>query len=228
MILIWLILGALALLGVCGVLLVPSRYAPASPDATVQVVVLGDIGRSPRMQYHAISLAKHGHNVDIVGYKGLHLVLSSYRGAHADDGLENPNCTLSWNPAPRSRWLQSRHGRNAIRRTTSCCSWEWPLLRSSGRHGASFLHWHTAQSPQSSLWYRYANCRVFLRNVTDQAFLEPPVHTDAARRPCCLSLAQHNPVHRLAQLWALDPGPEAWLQASSGSDFRDVRVCRLP
>ncbi|XP_071106885.1 chitobiosyldiphosphodolichol beta-mannosyltransferase-like [Haliotis cracherodii] len=34
------------------------------------VVVLGDIGRSPRIQYHAISLAKEGYMVDIVGYGG--------------------------------------------------------------------------------------------------------------------------------------------------------------
>lgn len=34
----------------------------------VCVVVLGDIGRSPRMQYHSLSLAKNGHKVDIVGY----------------------------------------------------------------------------------------------------------------------------------------------------------------
>jgi beta-1,4-mannosyltransferase len=39
-------------------------------EVSVQVVVLGDIGRSPRMQYHAISLAKHGARVDIVGYNG--------------------------------------------------------------------------------------------------------------------------------------------------------------
>lgn len=39
-------------------------------DISVQVVVLGDIGRSPRMQYHAISIAKHGGRVDIVGYAG--------------------------------------------------------------------------------------------------------------------------------------------------------------
>ena len=31
------------------------------------VVVLGDIGRSPRMQYHALSLTKEGFNVDIIG-----------------------------------------------------------------------------------------------------------------------------------------------------------------
>lgn len=35
---------------------------------SVCVVVLGDIGRSPRMQYHALSLAAEGHKVDIVGY----------------------------------------------------------------------------------------------------------------------------------------------------------------
>ncbi|XP_041943570.1 chitobiosyldiphosphodolichol beta-mannosyltransferase [Alosa sapidissima] len=36
----------------------------------VCVLVLGDIGRSPRMQYHAISLAKHGYSVSFVGFFG--------------------------------------------------------------------------------------------------------------------------------------------------------------
>jgi len=36
----------------------------------VCVLVLGDIGRSPRMQYHAISFAREGFTVDIVGYPG--------------------------------------------------------------------------------------------------------------------------------------------------------------
>ena len=36
----------------------------------IQVVVLGDIGRSPRMQYHALSAAKHGTPVDLIGYSG--------------------------------------------------------------------------------------------------------------------------------------------------------------
>ena len=34
----------------------------------VQILVLGDIGRSPRMQYHALSIAKHGGFVDLIGY----------------------------------------------------------------------------------------------------------------------------------------------------------------
>uniref|UniRef100_T1JBS0 Uncharacterized protein n=1 Tax=Strigamia maritima TaxID=126957 RepID=T1JBS0_STRMM len=34
----------------------------------VCIVVVGDVGRSPRMQNHAMSLAKHGFTVDIIGY----------------------------------------------------------------------------------------------------------------------------------------------------------------
>lgn len=36
----------------------------------VIVIVLGDLGRSPRMQYHANSLLKAGHSVSLVGYVG--------------------------------------------------------------------------------------------------------------------------------------------------------------
>ncbi|XP_019887284.1 chitobiosyldiphosphodolichol beta-mannosyltransferase [Ooceraea biroi] len=39
-------------------------------DKNVCVLVLGDIGRSPRMQYHAVSFAREGFTVDIVGYPG--------------------------------------------------------------------------------------------------------------------------------------------------------------
>uniref|UniRef100_A0A669PNA4 Chitobiosyldiphosphodolichol beta-mannosyltransferase n=1 Tax=Phasianus colchicus TaxID=9054 RepID=A0A669PNA4_PHACC len=34
----------------------------------VCVAVLGDLGRSPRMQYHALSLARHGRGVSLLGY----------------------------------------------------------------------------------------------------------------------------------------------------------------
>lgn len=36
----------------------------------VCVLVLGDIGRSPRMQNHALSLAEAGYLVDLVGLAG--------------------------------------------------------------------------------------------------------------------------------------------------------------
>ncbi|KAF7179260.1 hypothetical protein CNMCM7691_008192 [Aspergillus felis] len=59
--------------------LVPSRYNPRrfdrskkdasnAPKTTTQILVLGDIGRSPRMQYHALSIARGGGQVDIIGY----------------------------------------------------------------------------------------------------------------------------------------------------------------
>jgi len=36
----------------------------------VSVVVLGDVGRSPRMRYHALALASALAEVDVVGYAG--------------------------------------------------------------------------------------------------------------------------------------------------------------
>ena len=42
----------------------------AKTPRNVCIVVLGDIGRSPRMQYHALSFAKEGFRVYLVGYSG--------------------------------------------------------------------------------------------------------------------------------------------------------------
>jgi beta-1,4-mannosyltransferase len=36
----------------------------------VTVIVLGDLGRSPRMRYHALALADNGAEVDLIGYAG--------------------------------------------------------------------------------------------------------------------------------------------------------------
>jgi beta-1,4-mannosyltransferase len=62
-VLVWLLNGLVGL--------IPTRYQPAEKpeDDHIQVLVVGDVGRSPRMQYHAMSVAKHGRKVDIVGYK---------------------------------------------------------------------------------------------------------------------------------------------------------------
>ncbi len=45
-----------------------------STSIDVQILVLGDIGRSPRMQYHATSVAKHGGWVQLIGYCGTFLL----------------------------------------------------------------------------------------------------------------------------------------------------------
>lgn len=67
------LVGAVALTFlVASLLLFPSRYRPAAKQhVTAQVLVLGDIGRSPRMQYHALSIAKHGGTVELIGYHGM-------------------------------------------------------------------------------------------------------------------------------------------------------------
>ena len=44
------------------------RFTPGGKR--VSVVVVGDIGRSPRMQYHSLSFAKAGFAVDLIGYCG--------------------------------------------------------------------------------------------------------------------------------------------------------------
>jgi len=96
-------------------LLLPSRYQaytsklPSSDGdgktsdskvlASVQVLVLGDIGRSPRMQYHAISIAQHGGRVDLIGYQGQHRHLA----------LQPRNLTICRiNPAPE-HYFESPH-----------------------------------------------------------------------------------------------------------------------
>lgn len=46
------------------------RRPNISTRRCVHVVVLGDIGRSPRMCNHAIEFEKHNFNVQLIGYKG--------------------------------------------------------------------------------------------------------------------------------------------------------------
>ena len=46
------------------------KWRYQSGEGRVQVLVLGDAGRSPRMQYHCLSLLNEGYNVDLVGYSG--------------------------------------------------------------------------------------------------------------------------------------------------------------
>ncbi|KAM0206466.1 hypothetical protein ACHAQI_008193 [Fusarium lateritium] len=88
--LVWLIRGLVDF--------IPTRYTPAEKpqDDHIQVLVVGDVGRSPRMQYHALSVAKHGRNIDIVGYK---------ETARHPDLIGNPRVTM-YALAPQPEVLQ--------------------------------------------------------------------------------------------------------------------------
>lgn len=60
-----------AFLALIVLLIIPPLLKRSQPKkGSVQIVVLGDIGRSPRMQYHALSILQHGGSVDFVGYLG--------------------------------------------------------------------------------------------------------------------------------------------------------------
>lgn len=71
----------------------PTRFIPDKrrPDRkpSVQILVLGDIGRSPRMQYHALSIANHGGEVQLIGYHGKleHLDYQIFQEAAFTDAL---------------------------------------------------------------------------------------------------------------------------------------------
>lgn len=67
-----LLLAACALATAALLVLVFFGLPSSSPaqKGSVQIVVLGDIGRSPRMQYHALSIAQNGGQVQLVGYMG--------------------------------------------------------------------------------------------------------------------------------------------------------------
>ena len=62
-------LCAIAVVGI--ILLVSKLRRPnISTQRCVHVVVLGDLGRSPRMCNHAIEFEKHRFNVQLIGYTG--------------------------------------------------------------------------------------------------------------------------------------------------------------
>jgi beta-1,4-mannosyltransferase len=84
---------------------------------SVQILVLGDIGRSPRMQYHATSIAKHGGQVQLIGYCGvealpLHTNVIFHAYLHTEsvpnpDICANPSiCLVPLHPPPLS-WQTS-------------------------------------------------------------------------------------------------------------------------
>ncbi|KAL8283743.1 hypothetical protein RQP46_005538 [Phenoliferia psychrophenolica] len=55
---------------------------PSSSSKSVAIVVLGDIGRSPRMLYHAQSFLSHGYTTHIVAYRGAALPKELTEASH--------------------------------------------------------------------------------------------------------------------------------------------------
>jgi hypothetical protein len=70
----WAVVAA-ALFGIVVLIIFTALYARSIVQTPkprrVAVLVLGDVGRSPRTQNHAVSLASAGWDVDLIGFKGL-------------------------------------------------------------------------------------------------------------------------------------------------------------
>ena len=75
------------------------------PPYHAVVVVLGDLGRSPRMQYHVLSLLQAGHYVTFVGYAGEDLIpaLSSSNPPKNKPSIKPPKMNNSTRKEPKNR-----------------------------------------------------------------------------------------------------------------------------
>jgi hypothetical protein len=67
---------ALAVLFPALVAAVVLLFRPQCNTRSVAIVVLGDVGRSPRIMYHAASFLRHGYRVHLVGHSGSSLIPS--------------------------------------------------------------------------------------------------------------------------------------------------------
>lgn len=110
--LLWLVLLVFcaALVPVVGVLCVclyialyRSSHSGAGLGRSAAVVVLGDIGRSPRMCYHVESLANDGWKVAIVGYPGVALPAPLRRSSVRHHHLRTPPAWIA--RLPRSAFV---------------------------------------------------------------------------------------------------------------------------
>jgi beta-1,4-mannosyltransferase len=77
-------------------LLLPPRYT-SNGRRHIVVLVLGDIGRSPRMQYHALSIARNNSHVSLIGYN---------ETTPRPELLENKNITILPLPVP-PKWMNT-------------------------------------------------------------------------------------------------------------------------
>jgi beta-1,4-mannosyltransferase len=80
-----------------------STSPPKQKLQHVTVLVLGDVGRSPRMQYHAMSLAKLPHfHVSLVGYVGEKCIDTVENNPHISHHRFSPS---SFSRFPRSLFV---------------------------------------------------------------------------------------------------------------------------
>ncbi|KAL1957266.1 hypothetical protein VTO42DRAFT_6172 [Malbranchea cinnamomea] len=121
----------------------------------IQLLVLGDIGHSPRMRYHAQSIAKHGCRVSIIGYRHHH---------HDVSDLDHPLISIIPLPPPPSYLQTSNKFLFPIFALCklihqSWCLW-WVLL-----YRCKPAQWMVVQNPPAAPTFILAHLVCWLRNT---------------------------------------------------------------
>lgn len=211
------------LLGGVSLLLVLRRLRSSRPSLTpksVALVVLGDIGRSPRMLYHATSLASNGYTTHIVAYRGAlpplapsppDVVLNSLPTTNPEQAphrqTHSPKTRTSASPtSPRQH-----HGSAPSR---APCSSSSSRSKSSQARGPSSAPSSPSPSPRPSSSSRCALLSLSphrpSQGLAERVPLQPAEPTrdpDPRGRQARGPRAREQGRHRLAQHGLLGPGP---------------------
>lgn len=185
------------------------RWPARKPSA--QILVLGDIGRSPRMQYHALSIANHGGDVQLIGYHGK---MTASLPAPKKTLLANTNsqsplyCLLS----PIMRKSRSMASKSLSPGSRRCHSRLLPLSRSFSSLDNCSRPCCMRLSQQSGSLSRYVEhpSHLTLFDLLLNVRLEPALHPNPDSCMACLLSPQQPSAHRLAQLWVEHSGRYPW------------------
>ncbi|EGE06921.1 chitobiosyldiphosphodolichol beta-mannosyltransferase [Trichophyton equinum CBS 127.97] len=124
--------------------LLPTRREKKSSEAhdevSVQIVVLGDIGHSPRMQCHALSIARHGGRVTVIGY---------HNSTPNQELLDHPLISVVGLPSPPALFQTKKKFLFPVAAILKVLQQAWHLWAALG-YRTDPAHWILVQNPPSA------------------------------------------------------------------------------
>ncbi|KAI9167075.1 Chitobiosyldiphosphodolichol beta-mannosyltransferase [Paramyrothecium foliicola] len=168
---------------------IPTRHRPAGnpEDEHIQVLVVGDIGRSPRMQYHAISVTKHARHVDIVAYK---------ETARHPELIGNPRVEM-FPLAPQPEWITWGNLPFFINIPAKVIQQFWTLFRTL-MYTTPPAQWIIIQNPPSIPTFHVALLVAIIRGSKLMVDWHNYGHTILAQKAILRPLV---PIYRAYEMW---------------------------